>query len=65
MPRSPTTFPIRLLEGWLPLPDELVQTLGWKEGDMLECVPINMGEQLIVRKPTVSTQNATDPGEAS
>ena len=42
-------YHVKMTDGWLPLPDDLLTILGWKEGDDLEVVAI-YGNQLIVRK---------------
>ena len=34
---------------WVPMPWHLLDTLGWKEGDELELVPIHEG-QVVIRK---------------
>ena len=42
-------FHSRLDGGWLPIPDDILSILGWKEGTDLEIVSV-YGNQIVVRR---------------
>jgi len=41
---------VKVTDDWLPIPSDVLERLKWKEGDELELVPIDGGQQLLLRK---------------
>lgn len=44
----------RVTDDWIPLPDDAVSQLGWKEGDVVECEIVDGA--LIIRKAEAAPQ---------
>lgn len=50
---GPNRWVCKVTDGWLPLPEAAIASLGWKEGDDLEILPIMADEkvrQVLIRK---------------
>jgi AbrB family looped-hinge helix DNA binding protein len=47
-------------DGVLTLPDEVIDKLGWKEGDTLEWHPQEDGSILLVKAENYETENGCD-----
>ena len=52
----PGVYLAKITDQWLPLPEALVQQLGWHEGDTLELMPIMNGQVVIRKKDALKDQ---------
>lgn len=46
---SPPVMIVKLVDDWLPIPDEMLRHLGWTEGTEVEFVPL-ANKQVVIRK---------------
>lgn len=56
-----SNFRIRLTDEWLPLAPELLERLGWQDGDMVEAEVVSTGTTeacIVITRPANQTQPA-------
>ena len=46
---SPPAVIVKIVDDWLPIPDEMLQHLGWTEGTEVEFIPL-ANKQVLIRK---------------